>query len=101
MEAMGLELLHIKPIPAVGRSGRLRAGRNTYLNECDAVFALRQDIAAQLPVEFRASLLAFYLTNLFYEEALSVLERDTEVADFLRCHGCRLGELVSLLKAVV
>lgn len=101
LEAGGFELLHIKPIPAVGRSGRLRAGRNTYLNECDAVFALRQDIAAQLSVEYRVGLLAFYLTNLFYEEVLSVLERDTEVADFLRRQGCRLDDLVSLLKASI
>ncbi len=101
LEAEGFELLHIKPIPAVGRSGRLSAWRNTYLNECDAVFALRQDIAAQLSVDYRVGLLAFYLTNLFYEEALSVLERDTEVADFLRRLGCRLDELISLLKASI
>jgi FkbM family methyltransferase len=101
LEAEGFELLHIKPIPAVGQSGRLRAGRNTYLNECDAVFALRQDIAAQLSVECRIGLLAFYLTNLFYEESLAVLDRDTEVADFLRHQGCQLDVLVSLIKASI
>jgi hypothetical protein len=79
----------------------LRAWRNTYLNECDAVFALRQDVAAQLSVEYRVGLLAFYLTNLFYEEALSVLERDMEVAAFLRRLGCRLDDLVPLLEASV
>lgn len=101
LEAQGFELLHLKPIPAPGRSSRVRTGRNTYLNECDAVFALRQDIAGSLPVEFRTSLLAFYLTNFFYEEALSVLERDAEVTDSLRGQGCRLDELVSTLKAAM
>lgn len=101
LEAQGLELLHLKPIPAPGRSGKTRTGRNIYLNECDAVFALRQDIAAGLAVEFRTSLLAFYLTNLFYEEALSVLERDADVVDALRGRGCRVAELVSTLKAAV
>jgi FkbM family methyltransferase len=101
LEAEGFELLHIKPIPAVGQSGRLRAGCNTYLNECDAVFALRQDIAAQLSVEYRIGLLAFYLTNLFYDESLSVLERDAEVADFLRRRGCQLDDLISLIKASI
>ncbi len=101
LEAQGFELLHLKPIPAPGRSGKVRTGRNTYLNECDAVFALRQDIVAGLPVEFRTGLLAFYLTNLFYEEALSVLERDAGVADALRGRGCHVAELVSTLKAAV
>jgi len=101
LEAQGFELLHLKPIPAPGRSGKVRTGRNTYLNECDAVFALRQDIVAGLPVEFRTGLLAFYLTNLFYEEALSVLERDAGVADALRGRGCHVAELVSTLKAGV
>lgn len=101
LELQGFELLHIKPIAAVGRSGRARTGRNTYLNECDAVFALRQDVAAALPVEYRTSLLAFYLTNLFYEEALSLLERDVEVADFLRTRGCGVAALADTLKAAV
>lgn len=101
LELQGFELLHIKPIAAVGRSGRARTGRNTYLNECDAVFALRQDVAAVMPVEYRTSLLAFYLTNLFYEEALSLLERDAEVTGFLRRQGCSVDALVTTLKAAV
>jgi FkbM family methyltransferase len=101
LEQQGLELLHIKPIAAVARSGRMRVGCNTYLNECDAVFALRQDVAAGLSVEHRTSLLAFYLTNLFYEEALSLLERDAEVAGSLRMQSCSVDALVATLKAAV
>ncbi len=101
LEQQGFELLHIKPIPAVGRSGPVRAGRNTYLNECDAVFALRPDVAVALAVEYRVSLLAFYLTNLFYEEALSLLERDAEVAGFLRTQGCSVDALIATLQAAV
>lgn len=98
LEAQGFELLHLKPIAAVGRTGRVRAGRNTYLNECDAVFALRQDVAAKLPVERRVCLLAFYLANLLYEEALSVLERDADVTEFLRQQGCRFDQLLPMLQ---
>ncbi len=101
LEQQGFELLHIKPIAAVGRSGRVRAGRNTYLNECDAVFALRPDVIAGLSVEHRTSLLAFFLTNLFYEEALSLLERDAGVAGFLRAQGCGVDALVATLQAAV
>jgi len=99
LEAQGFELLHLKPIAALGKSGKVEPGRNTYLNECDAIFALRQDVATQLPVECRTGLLAFYVTNLFYDEALSMLERDAEVVDFLRMQGCRLDVLASALKA--
>jgi FkbM family methyltransferase len=100
LEQQGFELLHIKPIAAVGRGGRVRSGRNTHLNECDAVFALRQDVVAGLPAEYRCGLLAFYLTNLFYEEALSVLERDSEVVGLLRQQGCRVDALRATLNTV-
>jgi len=94
-------LLHVKPIHAPGRPGRSKALQHTYLNECDAVFALRPDAAAEMAVEYRIGLLAFYLTNLFYEEALSLLERDAGVAGFLRTQGCRVDALVATLKAAV
>jgi FkbM family methyltransferase len=99
LESQGFELLHVKPIHAPSPSGRTRSQQYTFLNECDAVFALRGDVAAALPPEHRTGLLAFYLTNLFYEEALSLIQRDDDVADFLRGQGCRLDELIALLKA--
>ncbi|WP_343583159.1 FkbM family methyltransferase [Herbaspirillum sp.] len=101
LEQQGFELLHIKPIAAAPRSMRTRPNRNTYMHECDAVFALRQDVAAGLSVEHRTSLLAFYLTNLFYEEALSLLERDNDVTAFLRTRGCDVETLASTLKTAI
>lgn len=101
LEQQGFELLHIKPIAAVARSPRARPHRNTYLNECDAVFALRRDAAAGLEVEFRTSLVAFYLTNQFYEEAVSFLEQDNEVATFLGTRGCNVNALLALLRAAI
>lgn len=96
MESQGFELLHVKPIHAP-KSGKSKPQLNTYLNECDAVFALRQDVVAGLPVEFRTALLAFYLTYLFFEEALSMLERDEGVRSLLQQQGCRLDDLLVLL----
>lgn len=100
LENNGFELLHVTPIHAPDRSGEVRPGRNTYLNECDAVFALRPDIAAILPVEFRTALLAFYLTNAFYGEALSLLERDSSTCDFLAARGCPVQKLRLALEAL-
>jgi FkbM family methyltransferase len=99
LECQGFELLHIKPIAAVPRFGRVRPDQHTYLNECDAVFALRPDVVAALAVEYRVGLLAFYLTYLFVEEALSLLERDADMADLLKRQGCRMDALISTLKA--
>ncbi|MFO1249564.1 MAG: FkbM family methyltransferase, partial [Inhella sp.] len=76
LEERGFELLHVKPIHAARRAGRARVHSLRYLNECDAIFALRQDVAGSLPVAHRASLLAFYLTNAFHEEGLCLLDAD-------------------------
>jgi FkbM family methyltransferase len=100
LEQQGFELLHLKSISALGRSGRMRARSNTYLNECDAVFALRPDVAAGLSVEHRTSLLAFYLTNLFYDEALALLDRDAGVVGFLCKQGCSVDKLTDILQPV-
>lgn len=99
LEAQGMELLHLNLIPAVGRRGRIAKGRNTYMSECDAVFAIRPDLAAGLPVGRRASLLAFYATNLFFEEALSLLQRDVELEALLSHRGCDTGHLRAILLA--
>nr|WP_198984579.1 FkbM family methyltransferase [Herbaspirillum sp. ASV7] len=101
LEEQGFELLHIKPIAAVARSPKGRPHRNTFVNECDAVFALRRDVAAGLPVEFRTSLLAFYLTNLFYEEAVSFMEQDNDVTAFLSTQGCNVDALLATLRAAI
>jgi Methyltransferase FkbM domain len=101
MEEQGFELLYVKPIHAPRRSGRTRPQLHTFLNECDAVFALRPDMAAVLAVEYRVSLLAFYLTNLFYEEALSLLDCDAELNGFLRMRGCSINSLVETIKAAI
>jgi len=101
LEGLGYELLDVKPIRAVGRNGRPARGYRTYLNECDAVFALRPDVAAALPVQCRAGLLVFYVANLLYEEALSVLERDAQVATVLRERGCDIEALAALLRSAM
>jgi hypothetical protein len=101
LEAQGFELLHIKPIAASARTGRVRRGTNTYLNECDAVFAVRPDVATLLPVEHRVALLGFYLTYQFYEEGLSLLERDVTVGKYLEERGVSSEELKGMLRAAL
>jgi hypothetical protein len=101
LEARGFELLRVKPIHALPRSGRVRVQPHTYLNECDAVFALRQDIVIQQSVERRACVMAFYVTNLLYEDAAVMLENDSELVSHLGGQGCEVAILLRQLKAAV
>jgi FkbM family methyltransferase len=96
LEAQGFELLAMKPIMAP-RSPGSHPATITYLNECDAVFALRRDVAAKLDVEYRIALLAFYLTYLLFDEALSLLRADEAMSASLRQHGCDTAALHQLL----
>lgn len=100
LESHGFELLHIDPIYGPSRIGIKTPRGRTYINECDAIFALRQDVAAELSVEYRASLFAFYLTNKFCEEALLMLEADTPMGQFLAGRGCDLSTLKSTVRAM-
>ena len=101
LEAQGFELLHIKPFTASARTGRVKPGTNTYLTECDAVFAVRPDVAALQSVQNRVSLLGFYLTYQFYEEGLSLLDRDTDVSDYLQTRGISPNVLKGILGAAL
>jgi FkbM family methyltransferase len=101
LEGLGYELLDVKPIRAAGRGGRTALRYRTYLNECDAVFALRPDVAAARPAACRVGLLLFYVANLLYEEALSALERDQQVATLLRERGCDTEALAALLRSAM
>ena len=101
LEERGFELLHVKPIHAVGRTGRGRARSLRYLNECDAIFAVRQDVARGLPVAHRASLLAFYLTNAFHEEGLCLMDADKELCALLAARGCPIDRLRASLQGFV
>jgi len=99
LEELGFELLHVKPIYGPSRFGNAGVRAHTFLNECDAVFALRPDVARGMAVEVRVALLGFYVTNGFYEESLSILE-DAQVAAFLEQRGCDQSRLVRTLRAM-
>jgi FkbM family methyltransferase len=100
LEDLGLELLLIHPIYGPSRFGLRRPRGLTFLNECDAVFAVRQDIAAGLPTEYRVGLLAFYLCNRLFEEALVLLAEDATVNSFLAARGCPVETLSSAIRVM-
>lgn len=101
LESKGFELLQIRPIHAGSRFNNSRSNQLTYLNECDAVFAVRTDVAATMRPEFRVALAAFYVTNGFYEEALSLLDRDKIAALYLAESGMDVKAMFTELKSIV
>jgi hypothetical protein len=98
LEALGFELLHVQPIEGGTRLGSSRTGGRRFLNECDALFALRRDVLAGMPVDHRLAALGFYATNAFYEEALALIEDDAEIVAALRHNGADLPALLALLR---
>jgi hypothetical protein len=100
LEEAGFELLLIHPIYGPSRLGRRKARGYTFINECDAVFALRPDLAAALPLAHRVGLLAFYLCNRLFEEALAFLGSDPEVVRSLADRGCDTRALTATIRAI-
>ena len=99
LEGFGFELLYVKPIHAAARSGNSKRSGLAYLNECDAVFAIRRDIAKGLAVDCRVALLGFYCSYALFEEGLSLLA-DVEVNSWLERRGCDVCALDKTLRAL-
>lgn len=79
LERLDFELLDIYPISALTNLDIKSPRGRRYMNECDAVFALRRDVVQTLSVDYRVALFGFYLANKLYEEALSLVEDDVDV----------------------
>jgi FkbM family methyltransferase len=82
LEDQGFELLAIDVINAGFDKGHV-----TYPHECDAVFALRPDIASDLPIDGKLMLLCFYITNKLYQEALRFIINDVELYKYIDSAG--------------
>lgn len=100
LEEYGFELLRITPIYGPSRLNIPQPRGHTFLNECDAVFALRHDVARGLAVEQRVGLLTFYLSNDHFEESLWLLENDAEMRSCLMKRGADVDKLAALIRAM-
>lgn len=100
LEDLGFEMLRIDPIYGPSRLGIPRPQGRTFLNECDAVFAVRQDIAATLAPDYRLALMAFGLANGFFEDALVALRNDAEVRELLERRGCNVSNFSRYIRAL-
>jgi FkbM family methyltransferase len=100
LEGMGFELLGIKPIIATSNLNIKNPKGNRYLNECDAIFALRWDIVSTLPMTYRISLLGFYITYGYYEEAILAIDRDNDIQSYFVFNNIKFEEIKRLILAL-
>lgn len=99
LEAQGFELLDLKLIRVGFQPNQSKLNQlNSFLNECDAVFILRRDVAAKLPVDYRLALLCFYFSNQLASEAKSLLMQDSELLHYLDGRGCNVRNLLDICK---
>jgi FkbM family methyltransferase len=101
LEDQGFELLGIKPIEFQSVFGETGREGKRVLNECDAIFALRRDIIKELPTEHRLALFGFYLTNEFFEEALSLFKTDHLLSASLQNHGLTRDYMLHELQSLI
>jgi FkbM family methyltransferase len=88
MDENGFELLLLEIVPRIKTAQKISPAPRRLANESDAVFSLRQDVAATKQIEVRAALLGFYVTNCFYSEACSYLATDSGLEQYLQERGC-------------
>jgi FkbM family methyltransferase len=100
LENLGFEIIQISPLYGPSRFGAKRPKGLTYINECDSVFAVRPDIALEYSAECRVALIAFYLCNRLYEEALTQLSEDADTRTYLVSKGCSVDSLTSAIEAM-
>jgi FkbM family methyltransferase len=94
LEKKGFEMLTIDVLP---RTSKLKYRTRYVSNECDAVFALRRDILSTLPTEFRFAQLALYLSYSLNIEAISLLESDHELSEYLQNKSVNIEKLLDNL----
>jgi FkbM family methyltransferase len=97
LESKGFELLQMKPIEGAPRPGHRRPIR-TFLNECDAVFALTpEEIRRQTPAH-QLALVGFYLSYRLLDEALALFETIPGIDDLCAAKRVSAVEIRRILR---
>jgi FkbM family methyltransferase len=95
----GFELVYMKPIelnaPIVKKSLKSRY----VLNECDAVFMLRTDLAKERGIDIQLALIGGYISYHLYGEALHMLQYLLTQKDCSTQLRAQVSSMIGLLKA--
>jgi len=101
LEKFGFELIGLDVFPRRSTSKKISSSPNLLVNECDAIFARRRDFITKDSIESRAALLAFYVTNNFYQESLLCLQGDAPLCEYLEGRGLGVAKLLTTLRKMM
>ena len=101
LEKFGFELIGLDVFPRRLTSKKISSSPNLLVNECDAIFARRRDFIIKDSIESRAALLAFYVTNNFYQESLLCLQGDAPLCEYLEGRGLGVAKLLTTLRKMM
>jgi FkbM family methyltransferase len=101
LERFGFELIGLDVLPRRSTSKKISSSPKLLVHECDAIFARKRDFLQEDSVESRAALLAFYVTNNFYQEAVLCLQSDAPLCEFLKGRGLRVERLLTTLRQMM
>jgi hypothetical protein len=99
LEEHGFELLQLKPIEAPPQKPTRHLRGRVYLNECDAVFGLKQELALAKSPACALALFGFYVSYELYEEAAAFFGKIPGIEGLCSQAGVRASELRALLEA--
>ncbi|MCX5964296.1 MAG: FkbM family methyltransferase [Cyanobacteria bacterium] len=75
LEDLGFELAYLKPIEGILPTFNHRLQGRSILNECDAVFIVRPDLASTKLIEYQLVLIGVYISYHLYGEALHLCKK--------------------------
>ena len=101
LEKFGFELIGLDVFPRRSTSKKISSSPNLLVNECDAIFARRRDFIIKDSIESRAALLAFYVTNNYYQESLLCLQGDAPLCEYLEGRGLGVAKLLTTLRKMM
>jgi hypothetical protein len=101
LERFGFELIGLDVLPRRPTSKKISSSPKLLVHEGDAIFARRRDFIQEDSIESRAALLAFYVTNNFYQEAVLCLQSDEPLCEFLKGRGLRVAKLLTTLRQMM
>jgi FkbM family methyltransferase len=101
LEKCGFELIGLDVFPRRSTSKKISSSPKQVVNECDAIFARRRDLMLENSIESRAALLAFYVTNNLYQEALICLQSDELLCEYLEGRGLIAERLLTTLRKML
>ena len=101
LENLGFELVGLDVFPRRSRSKKISNSPKLLVHECDAIFARKHNLILNESIESRAALMAFYVTNNFYQEALLSLQSDAPLCEYLEGRGLTVVELLTTLRKMM